>query len=425
MDALATAEREELTIGFDPLSAEYLADPYPFLAAAAAAEPAFYCESIDHWVVTRYHDIKHIFRTPMLFSAANANSPLRPPCPMAAKALEEGGFKSVPTLANADPPAHTRVRKIANVAFTPKRVAEMEPFIRELTVTFCNERLRDGHADIVRDFAWALPALVLFRILGVPDDEVPRVKEGSWSRILFTYGLPPESEQVRAAEGLAAFWQFAENLVRDRMTSPRQDFVSDLVNAKDSEGKGLAIEQATTVVLNLLFAGHETTTGLLGNAFRRLLADRESWEAICQDPKLIPGAIEEVLRLDTSVIAWRRRTTQEVDVGGVQIPQGARLLLLLGAANRDSTVFPDPNRLDVRRPNAREHLSFGAGPHLCLGAPLARLQGRVVLEEVSDRLPDLRLVPGVALEFAPNVSFRGPLSLPVEWGSASAKSALA
>jgi cytochrome P450 len=114
-----------------------------------------------------------------------------------------------------------------------------------------------------------------------------------------------------------------------------------------------------------------------------------------------------------------------VDVGGVQIPQGARLLLLLGAANRDSTVFPDPNRLDVRRPNAREHLSFGAGPHLCLGAPLARLQGRVVLEEVSDRLPDLRLVPGVALEFAPNVSFRGPLSLPVEWGSASTKSALA
>jgi hypothetical protein len=257
---------------------------------------------------------------------------------------------------------------------------------------------------------------VLFRILGVPDDEVPRVKEGSWSRILFTYGQPPESEQVRAAEGLAAFWRFAESLVRDRIDKPRQDFVSDLVNAKDSEGKGLAVEQAATVVLNLLFAGHETTTGLLGNTFRRLLADRDSWEAICRDPKLIPGAIEEVLRLDTSVIAWRRRTTQEVDIGGVQIPSGAKLLLLLGAANRDPSVFPDPDRLDIRRPNSRENLSFGIGPHLCLGAPLARLQGKVVLEEVSARLPDLRLVPGVKLEFAPNVSFRGPLSLPVEWG---------
>lgn len=422
MDAIATAEREKSAIGFDPLSPEYLANPYPFLAAAAAAAPAFYCESIDHWVVTRYHDIRHIFRTPALFSAANANSPLRPPCPMAAKALEEGGFKSVPTLANVDPPTHTRVRKIANVAFTPKRVAEMEPFVRDLTVRFCNERLRDGHADIVRDFAWALPALVLFRILGVPDDELARVKEGSWSRILFTYGLPPELEQVRAAEGLAAFWRIAENLVRDRMTSPCRDFVSDLVNARDSEGKGLAVEQAATVVLNLLFAGHETTTGLLGNAFRRLLADRASWEAICQDPKLIPGAIEEVLRLDTSVIAWRRRTTQEVNIGGVPVPAGAKLLLLLGAANHDPSVFPDPDRLDIRRPNAREHLSFGVGPHLCLGAPLARLQGKVVLEEVSSRLPDLRLVPGVTPEFAPNVSFRGPLSLPVEWGAGSAKS---
>jgi hypothetical protein len=121
--------------------------------------------------------------------------------------------------------------------------------------------------------------------------------------------------------------------------------------------------------------------------------------------------------------AWRRRTTQEVDVGGVPVPQGAKLLLLLGSANRDPSVFPDPNRLDIRRPNAREHLSFGAGPHLCLGAPLARLQGKVVLEEVSARLPDLRLVTGVTLEFAPNVSFRGPLSLPVAWGAVPAKPA--
>jgi len=416
MEAIVTAERQKVPVGFDPLGPEYLADPYPILAAAAAAAPAFYCEAIDHWVVTRYHDIRQIFRTPTLFSAANANSPLRAPCPMAAKALDDGGFKSIPTLANVDPPAHTRVRKIANAAFTPKRVAEMESFVRELTVTFCKERLRDGRADIVRDFAWALPALVLFRILGVPDHEVPRVKEGSWNRILFIYGQPLELDQVRAAEGLAAFWRFAENLARDRLTTPRQDFVSDLVNAKDSEGGGLTIEQAATIVLNLLFAGHETTTGLLGNAFRRLLTDCDAWAAICHDPKLIPGAIEEVLRLDSSVIAWRRRTTQEVNIGGVPVPEGAKLLLLLGSANHDPSLFPDPDRLDIKRANARDHLSFGAGPHLCLGAPLARLQAKVVLEEVSARLPDLRLVPGVTLEFAPNVSFRGPLSLPVEWG---------
>jgi hypothetical protein len=162
------------------------------------------------------------------------------------------------------------------------------------------KKQHDGHADIVRDFAWALPALVLFRILGIPDDEVPRVKEGSWTRV---------RAGARRRRASSAFSLRGEPRSRSD-GAPAQDFVSDLVNAKDSEGKGLASDQAATVVLNLLFAGHETTTGLLGNVFRRLLAHRDSWEAICHDPKLIPVAIEEVLRLDTSVIAWRRQTTQ-------------------------------------------------------------------------------------------------------------------
>jgi cytochrome P450 len=220
---------------------------------------------------------------------------------------------------------------------------------------------------------------------------------------------------VRAAQGMAAFWRYAEGLVEARARSPREDFTSALVHAHDADGSGLSLQQATTIVLNLLFAGHETTTGLLGNAFRRLLNDRPSWEAIARDPALIPNAIEEVLRLDSSVIAWRRRTTQAVDVGGVAIPGSSDLLLLIGSANRDPSVFPEPDRLDIRRANAQDHLSFGAGPHFCLGAPLARLQARIVLEEVTTRLPSLRLVSDVELRFAPNVSFRGPLSLPAEW----------
>jgi len=399
---------------FDPLSEKFLADPYPFMKEAREAAPAFYCEAIDHWIVTRYHDLLRIFRTPALFSAANINSPLRPPCPMAAKALQDGGFGAVPAL-NADPPAHTRVRKLANIAFTPKRVAQMEGFVRGLVIRFCTERLREGHADIVRDLAWELPVLVLFRILGLPDDEVSRVKTGSWNRILFIYGHATDAVQTQAAQGMAAFWRFAESLVESRQKEPREDFISDLVQAKDTDGLSLTRPQAATVVLNLLFAGHETTTGLLGNAFRRLLADRPAWKSICENASLIPNAVEEVLRLDSSVIAWRRRTTRAVEIGGVSVPEGACLLLLLGSANRDPTVFPDPDRLDIRRANASEHLSFGIGPHFCLGAPLARLQVRLVLEEVSSRLPSLRLADGAPLQFAPNVSFRGPLSLPVEW----------
>lgn len=416
MTVVMDAELKRITAQFDPLSDDYLADPYPHISEARDAAPVFYSEKLDHWVVTRYNLIRTIFLNPQIFSAANANSPVLPPCPRAAKALEEGGFRSVPTMTNVDPPAHTRVRRIANTAFTPKRVAELENFIRETTIRFCSERFRSGRADLVRDLAWELPVLVLFRILGIGDDQVPRVKKGSWSRILFIYGRPrSEADQVSAAEGLAAFWRYAEGLVEERTREPRDDFTSALTWATDSDGRRLTPEEAATLVLNLLFAGHETTTGLLGNSFNRLLGDRDAWQAICADSTLIPNAVEEVLRLDSSVIAWRRRTTQATSIADVPIPPNAKLLLLLGSANRDPEVFPDPDRFDIRRPNAKDHLSFGHGVHLCLGRPLARLQAKVAIEEVSARFPGMRLSPDVTLEFPPNVSFRGPLSLPVLW----------
>jgi cytochrome P450 len=172
--------------------------------------------------------------------------------------------------------------------------------------------------------------------------------------------------------------------------------------------------EVTQIVYELLFAGHETTTGLIGNAKRRLLTERNAWEEICRDSSLIPNAVEEVLRFDSSVIAWRRKTTEPVEIGRVPVPADANLLLLLGSANRDP-VFEDPDRFDIHRQNARDHLSLGHGAHYCLGAPLARLETRVVVEELSARLPSLRLVPGQTLRFQPNTTFRGPLSRLVEW----------
>ncbi len=398
---------------FDPFGAEYLADPYPHLARARDATPAFYSPALDHWVVTRYDDIRSILLAPAVFSAANALSPLTPPCPEATRILS--GFGAVPTLANADPPGHTRVRRMVNGAFTPRRVSAMETVVRAVVAQFCDERLRLGHADIIRDFAWDLPVIVLFSILGAPAEDVAQVKEASENRVLFTYGKPAAEEQVRVAEGLVALWGYAKALVEDRIRNPRDDFTTDLVQALDGQGRSLSVAEASTMTLNLLVAGHETTTSLVGNAFRRLLEDRSTWEQLCADPSLIPGAVEEVLRLDSPVVAWRRRTTQPVDIGGVAVPDGANLLLMLGSANRDPAKFPHPDAFDIRRPNAHQHLSFGFGAHFCLGAPLARLEARIVLEEVSARLPSLRLVAGQPLEFLPNISFRGPLSLPVEW----------
>jgi hypothetical protein len=229
------------------------------------------------------------------------------------------------------------------------------------------------------------------------------------------FGRPTEEEQTRLAEGLAAFWRYAEELVAHRAQEPQDDFTSDLILARDGDVPALSLQEVATIIFGLLLAGHETTTNLLGNACRRLLTERQAWEEICRNPSLIPNAIEEVLRFDSSVIAWRRKTTQAVEIGGVSVPAEANLLLLLGAANRDPTVFLEPDRFDIHRQNAKEHLSFGHGPHFCLGAPLARLEARVVLEELSARVPSLCVVPGQPLHYLPNVAFRGPLSLLVEW----------
>jgi cytochrome P450 len=411
----ALGEAQSLAERFDPFHDPYLADPYPFFARARATTPVFYSPDLDYWVVIRYHDIQHIFQAPKVFSAANTLAPLQPICPAAGRLLDKGGFRPIPTLTNIDPPGHSRLRRLANVAFTPRRVATIEPFVRELTGRFLTERLSSGRADLVRDLAWDLPALVIFRVLGIPDEDVPRVKAGAESRLLLMWGRPSEDEQVRLAQGMAAFWRYAEALVASRAERPRDDFTSDLLLARAGDLPALSQHEVTQVVYELLTAGHETTTGLISNALRQLLTQRHAWEEICRDASLIPNAVEEVLRFDSSVIAWRRQTTQAVEIGGVPVPAGANLLLLLGSANRDPAVFENPEQFDIHRQNAEDHLSLGHGVHYCLGAPLARLEARVVLEELSARLPSLRLVPGQTPRFRPNTTFRGPLALLVEW----------
>ena len=294
-------------------------------------------------------------------------------------------------------------------------VAQLEGFIRDLAVRLIEERVHGGQAasvDIVRALTWELPALVIFKILGVPDADVPRVKAWGGNRLMFLFGHTDERTQTEVAEGMVAFWCFTEDLVRARTAIPRDDFTSELIRATDAEGQRLAPTEVATILFGLLLAGHETTTNLLSNAVRRLLEHRATaWEPLCRDPGLIPNAIEEVLRYDSPVVIWRRKTKQPVQLRGVDIPAEANLLLLLGSANRDADVFADPETFDILRPNAREHLSFGLGNHMCLGAPLARLEARVVLEELTRRRPDLQLIPDQTLTFHPNIAFRGPSAL--------------
>ena len=261
------------TIDFDPFTAAALADPYPDFARFVDANRCSGRTSSARGWCPATRDVKHVLRRYDLFSAANALAPITPPCPAAGRALADGGFRSIPTLTNVDPPAHTRTRRIAQAAFSPRRVAAMEPFVRGLVRRFIDERLHDGRAEIVSALTWELPALVVFEILGVPAADVAVVKQGAANRLHFMFGRPAEAEQVDIATGMASFWRYCEALAEDRRRAPREDFTSDLVHTPDQAGVPLTQQEVSTILFGLLLAGHETTTNLLGNALRRLLED--------------------------------------------------------------------------------------------------------------------------------------------------------
>ncbi len=400
---------------FEPFSGPLLDDPYPFFAKWLDESPVFFAEEVGYWVITRYEDCKRALKDYSVFSASNTLGPIFPACPKAAKALADGGFRSIPTLTNVDPPAHNRTRRIANKAFTPSRVRAMEAVVRDIVRPFLAARAPGKQFDFVADVSWALPAHVIFSILGLSADDVRKIKIGSSTRLTFMFGQAGEAEQVEMAKGMAEFWQYCEDLANDRRADPRDDFTSDLVHSLDGDGQPLTQQEVSTILFGLLLAGHETTTALLTSGLRRLLENPASWEAICTSPELIPNAVEEILRFDSSVVHWRRKTLEPVVLSGVEIPADANVLVTIGAANHDPSKFESPDVFDIRRENASQHLSFGHGPHICLGASLARLEARVVFEELTAAAPGLKLVEHQQFEFLPIMGFRGPRKLEVLW----------
>jgi hypothetical protein len=392
-----------------------LAEPFAFYARARTEAAIFYSPEIDYWVVTRYEDIREIFRDPATFSSENTQSPFKQRPATVQKILDDGGFANVSGLSGRQPPDHTRLRGFIKKAFTPRRVAAMEPEIRAIAIGMIDRFAERGHADLVSELAHELPALVIFRMLGIPDADVPQVKEWAQSRVYMNFGDRPIPEQAHHAENLILYWRYCQELVQSRLASPQDDLPGDLARIYLLGDQTLAPDEIAGLVYGQLTAGHETTTALLSNGFRELLTQRHVWETLCADPEQIPAAVEELLRISAPVFTWKRRTKAPVTVGGVDLPADTNILLLLGSANHDEHVFPEPDRIDLERDNASRHLSFGLGIHFCLGAPLARLEAKVVLEELTARLPALRLTEDHRFDYTANTTFRGPARVLVQW----------
>ncbi|MDE2855879.1 MAG: cytochrome P450 [Chloroflexota bacterium] len=401
-----------LSAAFDPLD---LSDPFPLLAQARREQPVFYSPAIGYWVITRYGDIKKIFRDHESYTAANTITPIVPFSEAVQRMLAEGDYSPEPVLSNNVPPSHTRIRALVNRLFTPRRMKSFAPAIRSIAERGVQRLIGRAPVDIVAELTYEYPAYVLFHVLGVPDADVPQVKAWAGNRIKLYYGRPTPAEQLAMTENLVPFWRYVVDLVAEKNADPQDDLTSDLLRLRDGDDSRLTLNEIASCMITLLVAGHETTTAQINNALLHLLSRREHWAGLCRAPEAIAPMLEEMMRYDPSVCTWRRRAVKTTTLAGVDIPAGADLLLMLHSANRDDDVFPRPELIISSRDNLKDQLAFGYGIHYCVGAPLARLEMRILLETLTGALPSLRLVPDQEIEYSRNISFRGPASLRVTW----------
>jgi cytochrome P450 len=379
-------------------------------------EPVFYAPSIDSWVVTRLETVRAVLRDASRFSAENASDPLTPLCPHARAIITASEFDVPALLVNNGSDSHSRHRRFFGEPLKPPALARLRPFIEQTVEAQIDAMEQQGSpADLASGLTWDVPALTLFKLLGIPDDDVPVVKNYADSRVLLLWGRPSEEEQIRLTEGALAFFRYTSRLVKDRLATPQDDYPSALIRARDGDDSRATIRDIIAVTFNLLFAGHETTSSASANILQAVLERPDIWKAIVKGECDLAKLVEEGLRFDPPVQAWRRLTREAVELDGVQIPAASRILLHFGAANRDPQRFEQPDAFCPHRTNARDHVAFGMGNHFCLGAPLARLEIETMIARLAARFPQLKLTDDQQPEYLPNTSFRGLRRLRVTW----------
>ncbi|MFD9103637.1 cytochrome P450 [Streptomyces virginiae] len=391
---------------------DFLADPFPLYGKLREDGPVrrvVVAGGLDAWLVTRYEDGLAALSDPRLSSDVRDASDPR----LLAQLPETERESMLSNMLRSDLPDHTRLRRLVSKAFTARRVAQMRPRIQAITDGLLDGIVPAGRADLVADFALPLPVTVIGELLGVPVDDQHDFQR--WTdRMIMRGAEPPDPAVVNEA------WQhmraYVTDLIRAKRTHPGDDLLSGLITARDEEAR-LSEDELIAMVFLLLAAGYITTVNLISGGIAMLLAHPDQLDLLRSDPELLGSAVEEFLRYDGPVSPGIARFAREdVEIAGVTVPRGATVLIASAIADRDPARFPDPDRLDITRPD-NAHLAFGHGVHYCLGAPLARLEGLIAIGTALHRLPGLALaVPPDEIRWRPG-GLRGPLSLPVTFRS--------
>ena len=384
-------------------SPEHKANPFPFYARLRAESPVHRVvlpHKLPAWLVTRYDDVVLVLKDNRF---AKSNSAAKQPwVPGFVKPLMRN-------MLDLDEPDHGRLRALVSKAFTPGRVEQMRDRIQVLTDDLLNVAMKRGQVDLIRDYALPIPTTIIAEMLGVP--KVDQGKFNRWSRAIVS-GNPSGWQMLKVIPHIWMFLRFIRRLVRAKRAQPQDDLLTALVRVEEA-GQQLSEDELVAMVFLLLVAGHETTVNLIGNGVLALLEHPDQLERLRRDPSLAKPAVEELLRYGSPLeTATERYAREDVTIAGVTIPRGSLVFAVIASANRDGQHFKEPDQLDIaREPN--QHLSFGLGPHYCLGAPLARLEGQIAISTLLRRTTRLASATE-KLQWRPGLVLRGLESLPIE-----------
>jgi len=414
--AVLAGTREGQPTELDALLASpaLVADPYPIFARFRAEAPVHWVEAWQCWLITRGFDIETTIRDTKRFKSSDRVTSVierTPGFSMERLGALHENFRV--GMAQTDPPDHTRVRGLVSSAFTPRMVESLRSRIQELVDGMINARIASGRIELVADLAYPLPAIVIAEMAGFPVADKDRFRDWTWriNQFFFRSGSvdPAHGEDGNRAILEARGW--IHPLLEERRRTPHDDLLGALV-AAEYQGGRLSEAELLSTAITLFLGGHETTTGLIALGMNALVRRPDQLALLRARPELVDGAVEEMLRFDAPFQMNLRMLTEDVDLGGVTMREGDLVRQALGSANRDPDRFEEPDRFWVERPPKR-HLSFGLGPHFCIGAPLARLQAQIAVEALVRRLPNLRIDPDTdpAPDLMPDITNRGLRSL--------------